>query len=166
MSNLVEAVELGPKWLEEVLAIISLKDEVSRVKRDREAIVEKQRRMAKAYVDGIFPDEEYHRQKRLLEMEMESLVIPGADAAEEAGKLIRDLPELWASANLEERRKLLASMLDAVYFDAKKAKSVVAIKPKPPFCPIFRVAAASGVKALSMEWVGGRRECDRGHTRN
>ena len=32
-------------------------------------------------------------------------------------------------------------MLDAVYVDAKKMKSIIAIRPKPPFRPIFQVAA-------------------------
>jgi len=126
--------------LEEAMAIISLKDEVERVKKERQDVQEKLRRMAKAYIDGLFPDEEYHRQKRLLEMELESLVVPQASAAEEAGKLINNLPQLWAGANLEERRKLLLTMLDAVYVDAKEEKRIVAIKPKPPFRPIFQVA--------------------------
>jgi site-specific DNA recombinase len=52
------------------------------------------RRMGKAYIDGVFPDEEYHRQKKILEMELESLVIPQADAAENAGKLVMALPWL------------------------------------------------------------------------
>ncbi len=91
--------------------------------------------MAKAYIDGLFPDEEYNRHRRLLEMELESLVVPGVNAAEEAGNLIQNLPALWSSANLEERRKLLLTMLDAVYIDAKKYKTIVAIKPKPPLYP-------------------------------
>ena len=98
--------------------------------------------MAKTYVDGLFPDDEYHRQKRLLEMELESLVVPEANAAEEAGKLVRDLPGLWSKADLEEQRKLLTAMLDAVYFDTKQTKSIIAVRPKPPFRPIFRVAAS------------------------
>jgi len=53
-----------------------------------------------------------------------------------------DLPRLWEKANQEERRKLLLTMLDAVYVDAKKTKSIVAIKPKPPFKPVFQVAAS------------------------
>ncbi|MFC1964060.1 hypothetical protein ACFLV1_01610 [Chloroflexota bacterium] len=97
--------------------------------------------MGKAYIDGVFPDEEYHRQKKLLEMELESLGVPAADAVEEAGKLISNLSKLWTEANLEERRKLLLSVLDAVYVDAKQTKSIVAIRPKPPFRPIFQVAA-------------------------
>jgi site-specific DNA recombinase len=43
-------------------------------------------------------------------------------------------------ANEQERRKLLLIMLDAVYFEAKKTKSIVLIRPKPPFRPIFQVA--------------------------
>jgi site-specific DNA recombinase len=142
ISRLVEALELGPQWLEEVLSIISLKDEVAQVTKKRQAVQEKLRRMAKAYIDGVFPDEEYHRQKKLLELELESLVIPKANAAEEAGNLIMDLPRLWSKANQEEKRKLLLTMLDAVYVDAKKSKSILAIKPKPPFKPVFQVAAS------------------------
>ena len=140
MNELIGAIELGPRWLEEVLAIISLKDEVNRVKDQRLTVIEKQRRMGKAYVDGLFPDGEYQRQKKLLEMELESLVVPAANAAEEAGKLIMNLKNLWAAANLAERRKLLLTMLDGVYIDAKQTKSIVAIRPKPPFKPIFQVA--------------------------
>ena len=33
-------------------------------------------------------------------------------------------------------------MLDAVYVDAKKYKIIVALKPKPPFRPIFQVAVS------------------------
>ncbi|MFC1945808.1 hypothetical protein ACFLW1_01260 [Chloroflexota bacterium] len=150
ISGLVGAIELGPLWLKEVLAIISLSDEVEQVKKKRQATQEKLRCMAKAYIDGVFPDEEYHWQKKLLEMELESLVVPKADAAEEAGKLILDLPGLWKDANAEEKRKLLLAMLDAVYVDAKKTKSVVAIKPKPPFRPIFQVAATRSGSSISI----------------
>jgi site-specific DNA recombinase len=140
-----------------VLAIISLKDEVEQVKKKRLSIQEKLRRMARTYLDGLFPDEEYHRQKRLLEMELDSLLIPEANAAEEAGKLIRDLPNLWEKANQCERRKLLTLMLDAVYFEAKKIKSVVAIRPKPPFAPVFQVAASkegSKIRILNEPYKG------------
>ena len=47
-----------------------------------------------------------------------------------------------------EKRKLLMAMLDAVYIDTVEEKSVVAIRPKPAFRPIFEVAttrAGSGI---------------------
>ena len=65
---------------------------------------------------------------------------------------LRDLPRLRAGGNPAERRKLLLTMLDAVYVEAKQEKRIVAIKPKPPFQPVFQVAAAkegSGVMLLN-----------------
>jgi hypothetical protein len=35
---------------------------------------------------------------------------------------------LWAEATVEEQRKLLLTMLDGVYIDAKQTKSIVAIR--------------------------------------
>ena len=61
IGELIEAIELGPRWLEEVLTIISLKDEVAQVTKKRETAQEKLRRMVKAYIDGVFPDKEYHQ---------------------------------------------------------------------------------------------------------
>jgi DNA polymerase elongation subunit (family B) len=52
----VQAIELGPHWLEEILVIINLKDEVERVKQECQDVQEKLRRMAKAYIDRLFPD--------------------------------------------------------------------------------------------------------------
>ncbi len=139
--RLVENIELGEKWLEEVLSIISVKDEAERVVKKKQDIQQRLRRMAKTYIDGLLDDAEYSRQKRMLELELESLVIPEIHSAEQAGKLLQDFPRLWSLANLEEQRRLLVSMLDAVYIDTKN-NLIVAVKPKPPFRPVFQVAAS------------------------
>ena len=68
--------------------------------------------------------------------------MPEVSAAEEAGRLLSDLPALWREANLEERRELLVGMLDAVYVETKEFKQVVAIQPKPAFAPVFQVVTA------------------------
>jgi site-specific DNA recombinase len=142
LGQLIGAIELKPKWLEEVLAILSLKDETERIIKERQTVQEKLRRMAQTYIDGLFPENDYQYQRKLLEMHLESLVIPEVDAAKEAGELIYHLPALWQAANFSERRRLIISMLDAVYVDAKQIKSIVAIRPKPPFIPIFQVAVS------------------------
>jgi hypothetical protein len=67
-----------------------------------------------------------------------------ASAAEGAGRLLLDLPRLWASAGLEERRRLLLTMLDAVYVDVKEDRSIVAVKPKPAFRPVFQAVTREG----------------------
>jgi len=41
-------------------------------------------------------------------------------------------------------------MLDAVYVDAKKYRTIVAIKPKPPFIPIFQVAVSKKESSIRI----------------
>ena len=70
-----------------------------------------------------------------------------------AGKLLENLPDLWEEADLAERRKLLMAMLEAVYVDTVEEKSVVAIRPKPAFRPIFEVATTregSGIALINQ----------------
>ncbi len=62
-----------------------------------------------------------------------------------------NLKNLWSKANLKERRKLLFTMLDTVYIDARKTKSIVTIRPKPPFKPVFQVAAAKEGSDIRIE---------------
>ena len=68
----------------------------------------------------------------------------------ESGKLLENIPDLREEADLAERRKLLMAMLDAVYVDTVEEKSVVAIRPKPAFRPIFRVSGV-GVSPVSTK---------------
>jgi site-specific DNA recombinase len=58
---------------------------------------------------------------------------------------------------MEEKQNLLLTMLDAVYVDAQKSKSIVAVRPKPPFRPIFRVAETkerSDIRILNEPYEG------------
>ena len=48
-------------------------------------------------------------------------------------------------------------MLDAVYVDVKKTKSIIALKPKSPFKPIFQVAVTkegSGIRIVNEPLKG------------
>jgi len=93
-------------------------------------------------VDGLYPDNDYQREKRALEEKLSNLVVRGIDSAKEVGKLLESLPTLWDQANLAERRALLISMLDAVYVDTVEEKAIVAIRPKPAR-PLFEIANTS-----------------------
>ena len=122
------------------MAKIQLADEVERIQQERQQTQQRLKRLGKAYVDGLYPDDDYRREKRALEEKMSTLVIPGIDSAKEAGKLLESLPALWDQANPGERRSLLLTMLDAVYVDTVEEKAIVAIRPKPAFRPLFEIA--------------------------
>ena len=85
--------------------------------------------LGKAYVDGLYDDEGYRREKRSLEDKLANLVVPSVDVAMEAGNLLENLPVLWQETDLTERRKPLMAMLDALYVDTVEEKSVVASAP-------------------------------------
>ena len=91
VSRLVTAIELGPRWMEEVMSIVALKNEVEDVKRHRKLVQEKLYRLGKAYVDGLYAEEKYRQDKRRLELDLESLVVPELSAAEEGAGFFRSL---------------------------------------------------------------------------
>ncbi len=115
-------------------------DETVRIIGERERVKEKLRRLGQAFVDGLFDEIEYHRQKKSMEWELESLLIPEVDSAKEAGRLLADMPRLWAGATLRERHQLLTTILDAVYIDLKGSKSIVSVKVKPAFEVVLGVS--------------------------
>ena len=111
---------------------------MKRVTQERKETEQRLNRLGQVYLDGVITDPEYKRQKRLLLESLGQLVVPGVDAAREAGMVLEDLPQLWKQADLGERRKLLLPMLDAVYVDTVNEKSIIAIRPKSAFLPSSR----------------------------
>ena len=70
--------------------------------------------------------------------------------AADAGKLIEQLPDLWTRTNMEERRSILLTMPDAVFVDTKQSRSIVTIKPKAPFRPIFQLATTRAGSRVTL----------------
>ena len=62
------------------------------------------------------------------------------DLAKKAVDLVENLPRLWEDSKLTERRTLLSLNLDADYVDHVEERSIVVMKPKPAFQPLFEVA--------------------------
>jgi DNA invertase Pin-like site-specific DNA recombinase len=71
MDRIVSAIELRPRWQEQVMAIISVKDDLERVKSERKKVQEKLRHLGMAFVDGIHEREDYKRRLRNLGLELE-----------------------------------------------------------------------------------------------
>ena len=133
VGQIIEALVLPVDWLEAALQRISLRDEVARVNAEREQIQEKLKRLGRAFVDGLVDQPDYERHKAQLEFDLTSLVVPEADSVAEAGRLVQQLPELWAAADLSERRRLLLTVLDGVYVNVRDAGAAVSLRPKAAF---------------------------------
>ena len=140
MGEIIAAILLPDTWVDRVLAQVHLADEVKRVGEERKKTEHQLRRLGQVYVDGHVPDDEYRRQRKRLEEKLRSLVVPDADVALEAGRLLEDLPRLWKKADMSERRRILMTMLDAVYVDTVEERRIVAIRPRPAFRPLLEIA--------------------------
>ena len=70
-------------------------DDVEQVRHERAQTEQRLKRLGRAYVDGLYDHDGYRREKRSLEDKLANLVVPGVDAAMEAGKLLENLPVLW-----------------------------------------------------------------------
>ena len=75
-------------------------------------------------------------------------MVPEADTVAEAGRLVQCLPALWTAADLPERRRLLLTVLDAVYVDARDTRAIVGIRPKAAFGAVLGSSTAK-VQAVS-----------------
>ncbi|HZA25415.1 MAG TPA: recombinase family protein, partial [Dehalococcoidia bacterium] len=140
MGRIISAIALPASWQDRLLARLHLEDEVKRVERERKEVEQRLKRLGQVYLDGLKPYEDYRREKRQLEEKLQLLVVPGIDAAQQAGQLLENLPALWDAADLGERHKILMTMLDGVYVDTVEDKAIVAIRPKPAFQALFQVA--------------------------
>ena len=152
IGRIVGAIVLPEAAMDRVLARIHLADAVKGADQERKALNQRLKRLGQVYLDGLLEPDDYRRQKRDLEEKIASLVVPGVDATKEAVELLENLPALWNEATLSEHRRLLLTMLEAVYVDTVDETAIVAMRPKPAFQPLFEIAttrAESGVVLIN-----------------
>ena len=87
-------------------------------------------------MDLQLEESEYEMEKNRLELALASIAVPQENATMKAGQELARMLEVWTLATEEERSHMFASMLEAVYCDTE-TKAIVALKPKPPFLPLF-----------------------------
>ncbi|MFC2006038.1 hypothetical protein ACFLVG_03665 [Chloroflexota bacterium] len=71
--------------------------------------------MAKAYADGVFPNEEYKRRLAEIDNQLQQATTITAPAVEDAMNLFENIPMLWIEATPEERMILVKSLVELVY---------------------------------------------------
>ncbi len=158
VGEIVSSIKLPKDWEKRALEKIEAQDEVARVIAERERVKERLKRLGVAFVDGLYDEAEYRRQKATLMAQLEVLVISEVDNAKEACRLIRDLPRLWTTATLPDKHRLLTSVLDGVYLDLKNRHGIISLKPKAPFELLniddVLVATSGGENGGAFCWIG------------
>ena len=94
IDRIMQAIVLPESWQERLLAQIQLADEAKKTEKERAKVEVQLQRLREVYLDGDLPKEEFTVRRRTLEEKLRGLVVPGVDAAKEAGKLLESLPQL------------------------------------------------------------------------
>ncbi len=79
------------------MSIVALKDHVEDVKHQRKLVQEKLYRLGKAYMDGLYGEEQYRQEKRRFELQLESRGAKVAWVATFRDRGVRSLPESCAN---------------------------------------------------------------------
>ena len=128
IGEIITGIKLHPWWRKKILMTATTSSpamSVSPLKKQRQ-------RIARAYGDGAYTDEDYRRRLDDIDAKILSAVPVLRPSIEAAAELLDDLPGLWREALPEERRKLIVPLVDRVYLDLK-TKRISGIKPRPGF---------------------------------
>ena len=101
----------------------------------------KKQRLARAYADGGFTLADYEARMAALDAEIRLTEVDVPVEAAEVTGLLRDLPGLWHEATADERRQLVAPLVERVYVDVA-SKRLCGIVP----VPAFRALLEAGLK--------------------
>jgi hypothetical protein len=128
IGTILSGIELAPQWRERILSIATTSQEGL----DLAALKKMRIRLARAYGDGGYTEEEYLRRLAEIDAKMRAAVPVTLPSTEEAAALLDDFPALWEEALPQERHQLVAPLVERVYLDLK-TKMIAGIRPRPGF---------------------------------
>lgn len=106
---------------------------------ERANLEAKKQRIGVAFVDGALSDTDYRRMVDDIDSQLIALAPASPVLYEDAAALLGNLPALWERAAPDERRRLVAPMMSAVYVDLGE-RQVRGLTPTPGFDALLRGA--------------------------
>lgn len=129
---------------------------------DARDVETKLRRLARAYADGAYSDEEYDARRGALLGTLDAPPVPAERRVDAILQLLENIPELLAEATNEERRPVVQQLVSEVY---ARRREVMAIRPTLQGEAFFRAAQAAGEEWLKcMRGWAGRAPAPHPHT--
>ena len=128
VGEILSCVKLAPKWRERIVKLTTTCDS----ELDLEALRNQRQRIAVAYGDGAYTEPDYRRRLAEIDTKIRSAVPVTLPSIEEAAELLDDFGAIWREATPEERRKLVAPLIERVYLDLN-GKRIGGIRPRAGF---------------------------------
>ena len=132
------AIELRNDWRERIARAGAAGDRPS-----VSSLLERRRRLARAYADGGYTLAEYEAMMAVLDAEIRLADQDAPVDVKEVADVLRDLPTMWREARADERRRLVSSMVTDVFVDVE-TRRVAGITPNAPFRALLESALERG----------------------
>lgn len=142
MATIIQSLALPPDWRQRMARLVAENHSGP----DPETLREKRRRLARAYADGAFSDDEYNWKLMEIDRQLQESAAVMSPDIEEAVALFSDTQTLWSEATPEERRQLISPLVDNVYVDLQK-KRIAALTPAPALQALLRVGFGTETNA-------------------
>jgi len=140
VQDLLRKVHLPENWQKDIERLVESMDVVRKVETRRLEIDGELRRAGRAFVDGVYSEEEYERRRMKLIAERDCLTIPDGAKALEMGMQLENSGDFFDGATTDEKNKILHLLFEAIYYDFDQ-KRMVRFKPLSEYAPIFQLAA-------------------------
>ena len=101
-------------------------------------------RLGRSYRDKTVTEEGYDRELEELDAQLRMAQLSTTIELDEVAELLGNLPTLWSEATMDERRRLLRTLVETVYVDIGSQK-IVGIAP----VPVFRTLIESGIGRIA-----------------
>jgi len=127
MRAIFSSIELRPDWRERITRKAAGTSGPSMT-----VLLERRRRLARAYADGGYTLAEYESLRTALDREIRLVDQRRPVQVEEVADLLRELPTLWSEAESDERRRLIAPLVSDVFVDVQ-TRRIAGLAAQPPF---------------------------------
>lgn len=127
ISAILRSLELASDWREQIAGYA-----VGTGERSVESLREARQRLARAYADGGFSLVEYEARLAAIDADIRHASGTTPIEAGEVAALFADLPGMWDEATPDERRRLVAPIVERVFLDVE-TKRISGLVPMPGF---------------------------------
>ena len=127
ISAILRSLELSADWRDQIAGYTADTGE-----RNIDSLQENRQRLVRAYADGGFSLAEYEARLAAIDAEIRHALGTTPIEVGEVAALLGDLPGMWDEATPDERRRLVAPIVERVFVDVE-TKRISGLVPMPGF---------------------------------
>ncbi len=126
-------VSLPEIWLDRIVQLIRGDTGLAESEYNRRMLASRLQRIRLLFVRGELDEAEYDRQRQKIQQQLD-VKTESADLSAEVKQRLEDFHYIWALASTEQKRRLLQTMLKAVYV---RGAEIVQLEPRREFTILF-----------------------------